>query len=236
MLWTPLPWIYWAFGISLSSTQLACLNLIISAMLVTWLLFQIKGLKIQTDHLAYLKSETSIVANGEKPDIVMDVVSNHVREDDTEDAYTGNFYNKESAERTSLYRTSISHSEGESEASLDYMIVGPTTTHGQETPTSSYGSFHEQDPLYPEVGGQSNTARIRSQPLAFQRSKRAKRDTHLPPEIIITGPGLSSPQSAQKAYLPSLSSSHSPDALQAHSAAVQHEVSVQKIALSSLQN
>jgi chromosome segregation ATPase len=37
-------------------------------------------------------------------------------------------------------------------------------------------------------------------------------------------------------YLPSLSSSHSPDALQAHSAALQHEVSVQKIALSSLQN
>jgi chromosome segregation ATPase len=43
-------------------------------------------------------------------------------------------------------------------------------------------------------------------------------------------------QPSSTTYLPSLSSSHSPDALQAHSAALQHEVSVQKIALSSLQN
>jgi chromosome segregation ATPase len=43
-------------------------------------------------------------------------------------------------------------------------------------------------------------------------------------------------QPSSMTYLPSLSSSHSPDALQAHSAALQHEVSVQKIALSSLQN
>ncbi|CZR54393.1 uncharacterized protein PAC_04277 [Phialocephala subalpina] len=45
-------------------------------------------------------------------------------------------------------------------------------------------------------------------------------------------PGL---QPSQHPYLPSIGSSHSPDALQAHSAALQHEVSVQKIALSSLQ-
>ena len=36
-------------------------------------------------------------------------------------------------------------------------------------------------------------------------------------------------------YLPPIASAHGPDALQAHTAALQHEVSVQKIALSSLQ-
>ncbi len=36
-------------------------------------------------------------------------------------------------------------------------------------------------------------------------------------------------------YLPPIASAHGPDALQAHTAALQHEVSIQKIALSSLQ-
>jgi len=39
----------------------------------------------------------------------------------------------------------------------------------------------------------------------------------------------------QSTYLPPYGSAHSSDALQAHSAALQHEVSIQKIALSSLQ-
>jgi hypothetical protein len=42
-------------------------------------------------------------------------------------------------------------------------------------------------------------------------------------------------QSSQGGYLPSPGATHSTDAIQAHSAALQHEVSVQKIALSSLQ-
>ena len=42
-------------------------------------------------------------------------------------------------------------------------------------------------------------------------------------------------QSPPGAYLPSIGGAHSSDAIQAHSAALQHEVSVQKIALSSLQ-
>lgn len=50
----------------------------------------------------------------------------------------------------------------------------------------------------------------------------------LPPPLNIHHPALST-------YLPPIGSTHTPDALQAHSAALQHEVSVQKIALSSLQ-
>lgn len=42
-------------------------------------------------------------------------------------------------------------------------------------------------------------------------------------------------QASLNTYLPPIGSTHSPDALQAHSAALQHEVSVQKIALASLQ-
>jgi hypothetical protein len=42
-------------------------------------------------------------------------------------------------------------------------------------------------------------------------------------------------QSPPTSYLPSIGPAHSADAIQAHSAALQHEVSVQKIALSSLQ-
>jgi hypothetical protein len=42
-------------------------------------------------------------------------------------------------------------------------------------------------------------------------------------------------QSSPGAYLPVIGAAHSSDAIQAHSAALQHEVSVQKIALSSLQ-
>lgn len=42
-------------------------------------------------------------------------------------------------------------------------------------------------------------------------------------------------QSSLNTYLPPIGPTHSPDALQAHSAALQHEVSVQKIALASLQ-
>jgi hypothetical protein len=42
-------------------------------------------------------------------------------------------------------------------------------------------------------------------------------------------------QTSLNTYLPPIGSTHSPDALQAHSAALQHEVSVQKIALASLQ-
>jgi hypothetical protein len=45
----------------------------------------------------------------------------------------------------------------------------------------------------------------------------------------------SSHQSSPGGYLPPIGSSHTADAIQAHSAALQHEVSVQKIALSSLQ-
>ena len=41
--------------------------------------------------------------------------------------------------------------------------------------------------------------------------------------------------SSSSSYLPPIGQSQSPDALQAHTAALQHEVSVQKIALSSLQ-
>lgn len=52
------------------------------------------------------------------------------------------------------------------------------------------------------------------------------------PANLLLPPGL---QPSQHPYLPSIASSHSPDALQTHSAALQHEVSVQKIALSSLQ-
>ena len=42
-------------------------------------------------------------------------------------------------------------------------------------------------------------------------------------------------QSSSGGYLPPIGASHTADAIQAHSAALQHEVSVQKIALSSLQ-
>lgn len=48
-------------------------------------------------------------------------------------------------------------------------------------------------------------------------------------------PPTSSHQASSNTYLPPIGSTHSPDALQAHSAALQHEVSVQKIALASLQ-
>jgi len=56
----------------------------------------------------------------------------------------------------------------------------------------------------------------------------ATQPLNLPPPSTIHQP---SPNN----YLPPLGSAHSSDALQAHSAALQHEVSLQKIALSSLQ-
>ncbi|KAG4440219.1 hypothetical protein IFR05_004298 [Cadophora sp. M221] len=55
----------------------------------------------------------------------------------------------------------------------------------------------------------------------------AQPSSHLPPS------GLH--HSSLSNYLPPIGPAHSPDALQAHTAALQHEVSVQKIALSSLQ-
>ncbi|KAK0129797.1 hypothetical protein ONS96_000349 [Cadophora gregata f. sp. sojae] len=64
-------------------------------------------------------------------------------------------------------------------------------------------------------------------PSASSYGSSSQPPSHLPPS------GLH--HSSLNSYLPPIGQSQSPDALQAHTAALQHEVSVQKIALSSLQ-
>jgi hypothetical protein len=102
-----------------------------------------------------------------------------------------------------LYHTSAAPSEGGSESSIDYLsqgspIFGPPITHGRETPTSSYGSVSEPDPLYLVSGEESKkSASIVASSLSVQLPEIA----FLPPEIKIAGPGSSSPQSSHTAPL-----------------------------------
>jgi hypothetical protein len=174
----------------MSETKFGWLIFAISSQIAIWSVFEIWSPLIFQIPIN-IKSEPSILANVEKDEpIKMDVVSNHVREDDTAEADAGGLSRKESTERTSLYHTSISQSEDNSESSLDYLsqgspIFGPTTTHERETPTSSYGSESEE-----------KFAQIFAQAIPVRLPKR----TLQPPEIKITGPG-SSGESAHPAGL-----------------------------------
>lgn len=114
-------------------------------------------------------------------------------------------------------------------------------------------SSHDYQGPHSNLDGQSQRASIMNPPPAPNRQLPSPPGRSLPsptsinlpspsaasygssshPASLPPPPGLHQP--SQHAYLPSIGSSHSPDALQAHSAALQHEVSVQKIALSSLQ-
>jgi hypothetical protein len=191
MLWISLPWISWSFGTRLSETKFGWLIFAISSQVAIWSVFTI-GSTLIFQIPINIKSEPSILANVEKDEpIKMDVGGNHVREHDTAEADACGLSSKESAERTSLYHTSISQSEDNSEFGLDYLsqgspIFGPTATRGREKPTSSYGSESAE-----------KFAQIFAQAIPVRQPKR----TFQPPEIKITGPGSSSPQSAQTAGL-----------------------------------
>jgi hypothetical protein len=177
MLWTSLPWISWGFGTRLLQTKFGWLIFAISSQVAIWSVFEIWSPLIFQIPIN-IKSEPSILANVEKDEpIKMDVVGNHVREHDTVETDAGGLSSKESAERMSLYHTSISQSEDNSESGLDYLsqgspIFGPTASHGRETPTSS------------------ESAEKFAQAILVRQPKR----TFRPPEIKITGPGSSSPQ------------------------------------------
>ncbi|KUJ20971.1 uncharacterized protein LY89DRAFT_609265 [Mollisia scopiformis] len=118
---------------------------------------------------------------------------------------------------------------------------------------SSVRSPHDYHGGHSSLDAQSQRASIMNPPPAPNRQLPSPPGRSLPSPTSINFPSpsagsygsssnpMSLPppsglhQSSLNAYLPPIGSTHSPDALQAHSAALQHEVSVQKIALASLQ-
>jgi hypothetical protein len=182
---TSLPWRSWGFGTVLSEPELRFSIFTTSFPFAILIVFLLPA-RIN------IQSEPSILANVEKDELAkMDVVSSHVREDDTAEADASSLSNKESAGSTGLYHTSTVPPEGDPESSIDYLsqsspIFGSTTTHGGETPTSSYGS--ELAEIFAQIFAQAIPVRLPKRTLQ-------------PPEIKITGPRPSSPQSSHTAPL-----------------------------------
>ncbi|KAE8451281.1 hypothetical protein EG329_004446 [Mollisiaceae sp. DMI_Dod_QoI] len=121
------------------------------------------------------------------------------------------------------------------------------------TSNEDFNPSHEYQGQHASLDGQGQRASIMNPPPAPNRQLPSPPGRSLPSPTSINFPSPSAGsygssshpvnlpppsglhQSSQHAYLPPIGSAHSPDALQVHSAALQHEVSVQKIALSSLQ-
>ena len=121
----------------------------------------------------------------------------------------------------------------------------------EDSPLRTQHEYHH--PSQPSTDGSSRRGSFMNPPPAPNRQLPSPPGRSLPSPTSISFPspsagsyGISQPlnlptpsslhhQSSPGGYLPPIGAAHSTDAIQAHSAALQHEVSVQKIALSSLQ-
>ena len=129
--------------------------------------------------------------------------------------------------------------------------LATTMMGNEESPSQSQHEYHHTSQS--SIGGPSRRGSFMNPPPAPNRQLPSPPGRSLPSPTSINFPspsagpyGVAQPlnlpppsnlphQSPPGGYLPPIGAAHPTDAIQAHSAALQHEVSVQKIALSSLQ-
>jgi hypothetical protein len=170
----------------------------------------------------------------------------------TEDGLPGTMKRRIDTDSDEAPRDGNENAEAQSDAKLYTRRKSITTAimGNDELPSRSQNDYHTPQS---SLEGTSRRASIMNPPPAPNRQLPSPPGRSLPSPTSLNYPSpsagpygsISQPlnlapppglhQSPPGAYLPPIGVAHSSDAIQAHSAALQHEVSVQKIALSSLQ-